>query len=432
MRIKIFLGFKIVVFLLLILAFCSSCIKRDISSAINNFSPIKFYGDRYGNFLSSFDACTDGGFVFGGYTMSSPSLQQQGFIQKCNSNGGVKWYKTYGGPAQDLFWVVHPTSDGSFIACGTTTSFGPGASSNLQSAYLVKTNGNGDLLWQKTYGGKKGSIFYDVVETPDHGFAAVGIDNEQFYVVKTNQNGDTMWTCPDLSQGYVLSYGSSVALGPNGEIAVAGYASFPQTSFGVVIYCYLTDSGKFILPAKVQVEDLKNSSGFGTLDLYNSSIINNSLSIPSTINLSKSPVCEKILGRPDGFIFIAERDNFSNTQVFKVDFNGSPLWRQIYTGKGATAIFSGVSNSASGGLLISGGTTSKNSSDPDFFWLLNLDSSGNKSIESFIPIQENAWAAGAVFSGNSIASGVNLTTPSDIHEEYFGLLFTDQNGNIKK
>ena len=413
--------------------FCTSCFKREISPAISaSTSAIKLYGDQFGNFLSSFEATYDGGFVFGGYTISSPGLQQQGFVQKCNGNGDVQWYKTYGGPEQDLFWVVHPTSDGGYIACGATTSYGPGASANIQSAYLVKTDANGTLLWQKTYGSANGSVFYDVIETRDHGFSAVGMDNKQFYVVRTNPNGDTLWTCPPLSKGYAISYGGSVALGPNDEIAVAGFIQKPQHQAGNAIYCYLTDSGKFILPSKVLLEDFKDSKGYDLMSVYNSSVINSLLSLPGSINLTNTLACEKIFSRPDGFIFTCEKVDLSNTQIFKIGFDGSVKWHQTYVGKGSNAIFSGAINNPFGGLLISGYTTIKNSSNPNYFWLLNVDSLGNKLMESFIPIEENAWAAGAVFTGNSIAAGINLTTPSNVHEEYFGLLFTDQNGNIKK
>src|ERR1017187_6551491 len=202
--------------------FCTSCIKLKVSPSENqSSSTVKFYGDQYGNFLSTFVPTPDGGYVFGGYTINSNGLEQQGFIQKCNQKGGLEWYQTYGGPKLDLFWVVRPTTDGGYIAAGATTSYGSGANLNynLQNAYLVKTDSRGNVLWQKTFGGNNGDLFYDVNETSDKGFVAVGSAGGQFYMVKTNQNGDSLWT-RSLFKGYSRSYGASVAIGPNGNIAV--------------------------------------------------------------------------------------------------------------------------------------------------------------------------------------------------------------------
>jgi len=416
----------------LAVSFCS-CSKVQVSPQNNtSTSAIKLYGYQYGNFLSSFQATPDGGYVFGGYTINSDSDGQQGFIQKCDHNGIVKWYKLFGGPKQDLFWMVRPTSDGGYIAAGATTSFGFGAelNNNLQDAYLVRTDGNGNLLWQKTYGSKSTDIFYDVAEAPDHGFVAVGSEGGQFFMVKTDQNGDSLWT-RTLFKGYIRSFGASIAFGPNGEIAVASYEQNKDTALlAFCAFSYLTPDGTFLLH-HVQYNNLQYNANVETY-LYNSSTLNNSSTIQATINLSNTLCCEKIISRPNGFIIVENSNGFKAVDISKIDFQGNIIWANLYSGIGGAVYFNDATNGPNGGLLISGGTFQLNSSNSSYYnWLLSIDANGNKLMESFLPIPENAWAAGAVFSGTDIAEGINLTTPLNTHANYFGFLLTDKNGNPK-
>jgi len=408
--------------------FFPGCTKLSLpGNSQTSTSGIKVYGNQYGNFLSSFESVSDGGYVFGGYTVNSDSQGQQGFIQKCDPNGTLKWYKTFGGPKQDLFWMVRPTSDGGYIAAGATTSYGFGAAlnNNLQDAYLVKTNADGNLQWQKTYGGKNADLFYDVAEAPDHGFIAVGSEGGQFFVVKTDENGDSLWT-HTLFKGYIRSFGASISFGPNGEVAIGGYEQNKDTQLlGYPSFTLLTSGGTFLIH---YIEYNVNVQGY----LYNTSAINNSSYIQSFINLSTPLCCEKIISRPDGYIYVANTEGFKAIEVFKIDLNGTQQWLHLFPGIGGAVYFNDATDGPDGGLLISGGTFQLNSSKSSYYnWLLQIDASGNKLKESFLPAPENEWAAGAVFSGNDIAAGINLTTPLNTHANYFGFLRTDKNGNPK-
>ena len=55
------------------------------------------------------------------------------------------WTRTYGGAANDGFRSVIKTLDGGFLAVGYTYSFGD----NDANVYAVKTDAEGDLVWQK-------------------------------------------------------------------------------------------------------------------------------------------------------------------------------------------------------------------------------------------------------------------------------------------
>jgi len=422
---------RILIVLIFLAGLFSSCSRVSVSPSANpSGSSVKFYGDHFGNFLSTFNPTIDGGYVFGGYTISSPSSEQQGFIQKCDNKGNVEWYQTYGGPKQDLFWAVHPTSDGGYIAAGATTSYGLGVAQNNQSAYLIKTDGSGNITWQKTYGGPSNNIFYEVSEAPDKSLIAVGSQAGQYYVVKTNPNGDTLWT-RTLFKGYVRSFATSVAYDTAGNIAIAGFENRSVDSFeGNPTYSLLTPNGKFLIKY-INYNNFGNIyKGYGGA-LYHSYNINNNAIVPTVINLSNPLFCEKIISRPDGFIYVLNQQGFQSLLLFKIDFNGKLSWSNIYFAKGAV-YFNDATNTPDGGLLISGGSYDFIQSDHfKYLWLLNTDANGKKTNESYIPFQENCWAVGAILNGNKIAIAANLTTTSNIHANFFGFLTTDQNGNIK-
>ena len=119
-----------------------------------------------------------------------------GSCRKENQGPPVEWEKTFGGAEEDWFTSVSATSDGGYIVSGYTGSFGAGAS----DLYLIKTNGNGDVQWSKTYGGDKNDQAKSIIQTKDgcytilgHTFS-FGAGGSDIYLLKINTNGDSLWT----------------------------------------------------------------------------------------------------------------------------------------------------------------------------------------------------------------------------------------------
>jgi hypothetical protein len=59
---------------------------------------------------------------------------------RTNSTGDTLWTRTYGGEWQEEIYDIEETSDGGFAAVGYTYSFGAGSDPNI---YFIKTDGNG-------------------------------------------------------------------------------------------------------------------------------------------------------------------------------------------------------------------------------------------------------------------------------------------------
>ncbi len=76
--------------------------------------------------------------------------------------------RTYGGPQDEWFQDVKQTSDGGFIACGHTESWGNGR----VDAYVVKTDALGNFEWQRSYGTSEVESAKAIFET-SYGYLAV-------------------------------------------------------------------------------------------------------------------------------------------------------------------------------------------------------------------------------------------------------------------
>ena len=66
------------------------------------------------------------------------------------SHGAQYWIKSYGGEDSNEWGYTLQTSDGGHIIATDTDSFGAGG----LDIFLIKVDGNGNLMWAKTYGGK--------------------------------------------------------------------------------------------------------------------------------------------------------------------------------------------------------------------------------------------------------------------------------------
>ena len=92
----------------------------------------------------------DGGYIVGGNTKSFGAGDKDFWILKLSPDGEIEWQKTYGGNEWDeTWWSIRQTMDGGYILTGHTMSFGAGGG----DTWVLKLFSNGDVAWQKTYGG---------------------------------------------------------------------------------------------------------------------------------------------------------------------------------------------------------------------------------------------------------------------------------------
>ena len=92
------------------------------------------------------------------------------------------------------------TSDGGAIMVGGTNLAGNGDQTDSSDVFVVRTDGEGTVLWSRTYGySDSSSAGYDVTETQDGGFVIAGLAEgvnwwEDGLLMKIDAGGNLLWS----------------------------------------------------------------------------------------------------------------------------------------------------------------------------------------------------------------------------------------------
>ncbi len=137
-------------------------------------------------------------------------------------NAATTFQKTFGGTSDEYGYATEQLSDGGYIMCGRTISFGVGGFDN----YLIRLNANGDTLWTKTYGNTGYDEAQSIKQTSDGGFIMVGqtatVDYAgDVYLVKTDANGLLVWSTA-FGTATKFDFGYSVRQTSDGGYIIAG------------------------------------------------------------------------------------------------------------------------------------------------------------------------------------------------------------------
>ena len=163
------------------------------TNAIGNVQWDKTYGGTGVDWPHSVIQTGDGGYAVAG-TTTSYSTSNDFWLVKADANGNIQWNRIYGGTGYDVAWSVIQTKDGGYALTGETRSYGAGNG----DFWLVKTDANGNMQWNRAYGGVRPDEAHSVVQTADDGYAIagnIGISDydDDAWLVKTDQNGNVQW-----------------------------------------------------------------------------------------------------------------------------------------------------------------------------------------------------------------------------------------------
>jgi len=133
---------------------------------------------------------TDGGYIIAG-ERAIGNEESNFWLIKTDSNGNQIWDKTYGNGGE-RGWSVQQTTDGGYIMTGQTYSM-----TNYWDWWLLKTDSNGNEMWDKIFGGS-GQDYggYCVQQTTDGGYVIIGqigsYGGADVWLIKTDPEGNTV------------------------------------------------------------------------------------------------------------------------------------------------------------------------------------------------------------------------------------------------
>jgi hypothetical protein len=157
----------------------------------------------YGNYSSDFEQPSiqqtlDGGYIMAGRTNAFGADGGDLLVLKLDENGDIQWQKGYGGFSIEAAYSIQQTLDNGYIVSGRTNSFGAGNG----DFWLLKVDATGEVIeWQKTYGGSLWDAARSIQQTAD-GYIVAGVTDSfgagerDLWVLKLDTLGNISDTCP--------------------------------------------------------------------------------------------------------------------------------------------------------------------------------------------------------------------------------------------
>ena len=310
------------------------------------------------------------------------------WLVRINTTGGILWQKTYGGSSGELARYIALTSDGGFIACGSSYSNDLDVSGHhgpvgVQPDYwVVKLDASGNIQWQHSFGGTGYDAASYVMQTSDGGFLLSGISlsndgdvsvhhgeltENDAWVIKLDSTGDLLWQKTfggdnDDFLGGIIELDSHAYLLAGSTSSIEGDVTGNHGLSDSWI-CKITADGSLIWSK-----------------CYGGSNYDNAYGLEKT-NANQFALAVLSTESSDGDVTGYHGVLYNDVWTIHIDSTGTMLWQKCYGGTGADVGYStcGIQDST---MLIAGFTTSLNGDVTEHFgqadaWLIDTDSSGN-------------------------------------------------------
>jgi hypothetical protein len=159
-----------------------------------------------------------------------------GWVVCANNMGVLLWQTCLGGSGNDYLNDLFENNDGTFYLAGSTLSNNGDVTGNHggQDAWLFQLTSNGDVLFQKCFGGVGTDLFDCIINSADNNIILSGHTNSvdgdisnfigglnDAWLVKINTSGTIIWE--KCLGGTAEDYLFSLVEGPNGQLLSTGY-----------------------------------------------------------------------------------------------------------------------------------------------------------------------------------------------------------------
>ena len=366
-----------------------------------------------------------------------------------NYNNCLKkvWDKRFGGSQDDNLIKTIKLSDGYLLVGHSNSSISGDKSENnrgiARDYWIVKTDNNGNKIWDKTYGGTGDDILTDAVKLLDGGFVLVGQSDSgiggdkteaskglsDYWIVKIDVNGNKVWDKTyggdSYDQGvHVRETNDGLLIGGTSLSSISGNKMVAMSPLSYHFWILKLDSQGNKIWEK-QFGGTNSSQNLTALEIGNSNeylLLGHSGASANTGNKTSANK-----GGPDYWLV-------------KIDANGDKIWDKSYGGSSADYPYSMVvSNDGKVTMLGTTGSSVQNNSDVSRridtnsntdIWLLQVDADGNKIWNKTFGTSgsDNSRSITLTSQGKYIISGYvsqNSYKSYDLSQDLYGLQYSD-------
>src|ERR1035437_10516260 len=306
-----------------------------------------------------------------------------------NAQTSIQWAKCYGGYGAEVPSQIIQATDGGFIVLGSTTADGGEVTGlhGLSDFWVIKTDANGILLWEKCYGGASNDYPTALDFTTDGGYILTGYtyskngdvtgihdttlgysaNNIDAWVIKIDSVGTRQWA--KCYGGYKDDKFNSISHTSDGGYIMTGTTNSNDGDVSG-LHEYLDDTWVVKTDSSGVIQWQKCLGGsYEESGVTGFQISDGGYLVGSNSSSSDFDVIDNHGG------------NNSDFWLVKLDSSGAKKWTKSFGGHGGETLSSMV-NTHDGGCLMFGTT---NSVDGDIFgshgygeaWLVKADSLGN-------------------------------------------------------
>jgi len=316
------------------------------------------YGDKGQDMAYSVIKVNDGYIIAG-------DMGNNAGLAKTDLDGNQAWRKTYGGDGTDSARSVIAVSDGYVIAGSSSSYEGFG----VYGVYLLKTDLYGDMIWYKTFSymrdGHLTNAFGRAMVAADDGYVIVGDTNADsnggpdIYLLKTDLNGTMVWNKTFGGDG--AEHGSAIVAVPDGYVIAGDTNSYGNSRTSGVdasdIYLVKTDlNGNPVWNKTFGGKYDENANSLAAVDYgyviagstnsHNNSRdydvylvktdLEGNLTWENHYGKADDDQGRSVVPTGDGYVVTGYTSSIGNfykdVYILKTDLNGSPVWNRTYGG----------------------------------------------------------------------------------------------------
>ena len=398
---------------------------------VTESSPPFAWEQNYGEYYTevAYDACisNDGtSYIVCGYC--SEVSDRDFCVKKLNQSGGIIWEKTYGGTGSDRAFSIVPSISGQGYMCigySNSTDGNVGGNYGGFDLWLIAIAENGNLLWDKNYGGSNTEFAKKIIPTnTNDGYIILGetyssdediIDHEgmrDYWALRIDLSGNKIWsrafggTDDDYAEdivpaiegdGYVvvgwtesndgdlppdipgLKDAWYFKISENGNIVWNENYNHPGSQLLVGAITPNIDNDGYVIAAKaygpyVNISS-NNSVVYSTFEVSSVGEVSWIRYLPTNKSIDIHDIC--ISNNGDGYLFCGMQ--YPRGRVVKVDASGNLFWEK---GSPSGQNYSIMPTITGDGYLVGGYTNDELVSNGTFdWWLFQLDGSAPVPVE---------------------------------------------------